>query len=186
MAQGWRTHLPVQDTQEIQVQSLGQEDPLEEEMAMCSSILAWKTPWMEESGGLQSMESQSVGQNRGTEHTYGVGQKMHLSFSITCYRKTWLHFLANWMLEASQFQRKSRERNTHDWGHSDKGTRKKLKRESRKLRGSLLTRQMRAATECERWPQLTGLGPDSLHSSQIVLELQSLLALPEGLGWKSG
>ena len=37
---------------EIQVQSLGQEDPLEEEMAHHSSILAWKIPWTEESGGL--------------------------------------------------------------------------------------------------------------------------------------
>ena len=40
------------------VQSLGLEDPLEEEMATHSSILAWKIPWMEESGGLQSMGSQ--------------------------------------------------------------------------------------------------------------------------------
>ena len=40
------------------VQSLGQEDPLEKEMAMHSSILAWKIPWTEESGGLQSMGSQ--------------------------------------------------------------------------------------------------------------------------------
>ena len=37
------------------VQSLGQEDPLEEEMATHSSILAWKIPWTEEPGGLQSM-----------------------------------------------------------------------------------------------------------------------------------
>ena len=39
----------------MQVQSLGQEDPLEEEMATRSSILAWKTSWMEKPGGLQSM-----------------------------------------------------------------------------------------------------------------------------------
>ena len=38
--------------QETQVQSLGQEDPLEEEMAMHSSILAWEIPWTEEPGGL--------------------------------------------------------------------------------------------------------------------------------------
>ena len=44
----------------MQVQSLGQEDPLEKEMATRFSILAWKTPWTEESGGLQSMESQRV------------------------------------------------------------------------------------------------------------------------------
>ena len=41
--------------------SLGLEDPLEKEMATHSSILAWKTPWTEEPGGLQSMGSQRVG-----------------------------------------------------------------------------------------------------------------------------
>ena len=44
--------------QEARVQSLGWED-LEKEMATHSSILAWKIPWMEEAGGLQSMKSQS-------------------------------------------------------------------------------------------------------------------------------
>ena len=43
------------------VQSLGWEDPLEKEMATHSSILAWKIPWTEEPGRLQSMESQKVG-----------------------------------------------------------------------------------------------------------------------------
>ena len=47
--------------QETRVQSLGREVPLEEEMAAHSSILAWKIPWMEEPGRLQSMESQRVG-----------------------------------------------------------------------------------------------------------------------------
>ena len=51
------------------VQSLGQEDPLEEEMATHSSILAGKIPWTEEPGGLQSTGSQRVGHNRVTEHT---------------------------------------------------------------------------------------------------------------------
>ena len=46
--------------QESWVQSLGQEDPLEKEMATYSSILAWGIPWTEESGGLQSMGSQRV------------------------------------------------------------------------------------------------------------------------------
>ena len=49
-------NLPAK--QETQVKSLGQEYPLEEEMATHSSILAWEIPWAEESGGLQSMESQ--------------------------------------------------------------------------------------------------------------------------------
>ena len=45
--------------QETWVRSLGQEDPLEKEMAAHASILAWKIPWTEESGRLQSMESQT-------------------------------------------------------------------------------------------------------------------------------
>ena len=48
----------VQETQEMPVRSLGQEDPLEKEMATHSSILAWKIPWMEEPGRLQSIGSQ--------------------------------------------------------------------------------------------------------------------------------
>ena len=47
------------DKQESHVQSLGQEDLLEKEMATHSSILAWKSPWTEEPGGLQSVGSQS-------------------------------------------------------------------------------------------------------------------------------
>ena len=46
--------------QETQIQSLGWEDPLEKEMAIHSSTLAWKIPWMEEPGRLQSMWSQRV------------------------------------------------------------------------------------------------------------------------------
>ena len=44
--------------QEMQVQSLGGEDPLEKEMAIHSSILAWEIPWTEEPGGLRPMWSQ--------------------------------------------------------------------------------------------------------------------------------
>ena len=57
MAQWQRICLPVQ---EIQVQSLGREDPLEEGMAAQSNILAWRIPWTEKPGGLQSMESQEL------------------------------------------------------------------------------------------------------------------------------
>ena len=45
----------MQEMQETQVQSLGQEDPLEKGMATHSSILAWEIPWTEEHGGLQSI-----------------------------------------------------------------------------------------------------------------------------------
>ena len=48
---------------ETLVQFLGQEDPLEKEMATHSSILAWRIPWMEEPGRLQSMRLQRVGHN---------------------------------------------------------------------------------------------------------------------------
>ena len=54
-------HLPI--VREIRVESLGREDLLEKEMATHSSILAWKIPWMEEPGRLQSMGSQRVGHN---------------------------------------------------------------------------------------------------------------------------
>ena len=58
MAQ-WVKNPPImQETQEKQVQSLGQEDPLEKKMAAHSSILAWEIPWTEEPGRLQSMGSQ--------------------------------------------------------------------------------------------------------------------------------
>ena len=55
-------NLPaIQETQEMWVRSLGQQDPVEEEMAIHSSILAWKIPWTEEPDGLQSMGLQRVG-----------------------------------------------------------------------------------------------------------------------------
>ena len=50
--------LPMQETW---VQSLGQDDPLEEEVAAHSGILAWRIPWTEEASGLQPMESQRDG-----------------------------------------------------------------------------------------------------------------------------
>ena len=49
--------------QETWVRSLGQDDPLEKEMATHSSILAWEISWMEERGGLQSMGLQRIGHN---------------------------------------------------------------------------------------------------------------------------
>ena len=61
-------NLPA--VQETWVRFLGQEDPLEEDMATHSSILAWRIPWTEEPGGLQSMRSQRVGNDRVTEYTH--------------------------------------------------------------------------------------------------------------------
>ena len=60
---------------ETWVRSLGREDPLEKEMATHSSILAWRIPWMEEPGGLQSMGSQRVG------HDWVTSLSLSLSLS---------------------------------------------------------------------------------------------------------
>ena len=65
----------------MRVQSLGGEDPLEKEMATHSSILAWRIPWTEEAGGLQSMGSQSVGYN-GAQHCF-AGTPMRISHGKT-------------------------------------------------------------------------------------------------------
>ena len=54
----------MEEMQETQVQSLGLEDPLEEDMAIHSSILARRIPWMKEPGGLQSMGSKRFGHDR--------------------------------------------------------------------------------------------------------------------------
>jgi len=69
---------------ETQVRSLGQEDPLEKEMATHSSILAWRIPWREEPGRLQSMGSQRVGHDWGTS----------LSNPLTYYRTSCFQALA--------------------------------------------------------------------------------------------
>ena len=56
-----KINLPMQERQKTWVQSLSQEDPLEQEMVTRSSILAWKIPWTEEPGGIQPMGPQRVG-----------------------------------------------------------------------------------------------------------------------------
>ena len=60
VAQWKRSRLPMKETQELQVRLLGQEGPLEKEMATHSSIFAWEILGTEEPGGLQSVESQRV------------------------------------------------------------------------------------------------------------------------------
>ena len=62
--------------QETQVWSCGKEDPLESEMRMHSSILAWRIPWTEEPGGLQSMEMQRVGHDWARACTHASGMYM--------------------------------------------------------------------------------------------------------------
>ena len=60
MAQWEKNPTVMQETQEMQVQSLGQEDSLKKDMATHSSVLAWKMPWTEKPGKLQSMGSQEL------------------------------------------------------------------------------------------------------------------------------
>ena len=60
----------MQETQEMWIQSLGWEDPLEEEMTTNSNIFAWKIPWIEEPDGLQSMGLGRVRQDRVRTHTH--------------------------------------------------------------------------------------------------------------------
>ena len=62
--------LAIQETHEMQVQSLGLEDPLEQGMATHLSILAWRIPWIEEPGGLKFMEWQKVRHNRARMYTH--------------------------------------------------------------------------------------------------------------------
>ena len=62
--------------QEMRIQSLGQEDPLKEGMATHSSILAWRIPWTEEPGGVQSRVSQRVSHDcRDQAHVLGKCQR---------------------------------------------------------------------------------------------------------------
>ena len=83
-----RMHLPIQELQEIQIQSLVWEDPLEEEMATHSSVLAQKIPWTEEPGRLLSMRSQS---NK-TEHIHTSlthtqeSQRICVNSRIHCFK----------------------------------------------------------------------------------------------------
>ena len=71
----------MQEVLEMRVQSLGQKDPPEKEMATQFSILAWRIPWTEESGGLWSMGLQRVGHNWASPHTLKQN-KYPSSFSI--------------------------------------------------------------------------------------------------------
>ena len=71
--------------QELQVQSLGQEDPLVKEMATHSSILTWRIPWTEEPGGQQSTGSQRVGHDLATKH----GLLEYLKLSLNSSWKLW-------------------------------------------------------------------------------------------------
>ena len=104
VAQMVKNLLAVQETK---VRSLGQEDPLEKEMATHSSILAWETPWTEKPGTLQSMGSQRVGHYWATNtiqffktFTFVLGWWFSQCFLIAqlvknlpAVQETWVRFL---------------------------------------------------------------------------------------------
>ena len=60
----------MQEMQETQIRSLGQKDTLEEKMATHSNFLVWKSLWIEEPGGLQSMGLQRVGHDQASKHIH--------------------------------------------------------------------------------------------------------------------
>ena len=82
MAQLVKNPLAMQETQEMQFGSLGQEDSLQEEMATHSSNLAWEIPRTEEPGGLQSLGSQRVRHDRATKLTVSIKKTSHRHFII--------------------------------------------------------------------------------------------------------
>ena len=78
-------NLPaVQEMQETQVQSLGQEEPLEEGMAIHSSILAWEIPWTEEPGRLRSMGSKKSQLRLGSQATAAATRMCILTLICRC------------------------------------------------------------------------------------------------------
>ena len=101
--------LPMQKKQEMQVQSLDWEDPLEEEMATHSSILAWRIPWTEESGKLQSMGLQRVGHDWACTHCMNCIKKQielkNISLSWLCqsYFFSLVELLSSFHIETNTF-----------------------------------------------------------------------------------
>ena len=89
----------MQKTQQVWVWSLSYIDPLEEEMATHSSILAWKISWTEEPGGLQSMGSQRVGHDWATSLTHS---------QINCYENVCTDFCMNIKLHFCEINLRSK------------------------------------------------------------------------------
>ena len=88
--------------QETQVQSLGWEESLEKWMTMQSSILAWRIPWTEKPGGLQSMDSQRVGHDWATDTFKGPSYYSGVNNSKQQYMIYLASILVNWEREEKQ------------------------------------------------------------------------------------
>ena len=82
--------------QEMRVQSLGHENPLEKEMATCSSILAWEIPGTEEPGGLPPVGSQSIGHEWVTEHAHNNNIEILTNKSCWHWVPRVLHFVTGY------------------------------------------------------------------------------------------
>ena len=93
------TLKPMQEMQDMWVLSLGQEEPLEKDMATHSSILAWRIPWTEEPGGLQSTGPQRVGHNweRVSTHTHTHTLKLQLRQTMMAIRQQQLSSFQKWI-----------------------------------------------------------------------------------------
>ena len=110
--------------QETWVKSLGWEDPLEEAMTTHSSILARKTPWTEEPGGLQSMGSQRVRHNWTTEHACHDNKMLYVIPRVTApWRREWQ--LTTVLLPGESHAQRSRA-GYSPWGHKELDTAEQL------------------------------------------------------------
>ena len=118
--------------QEMQVQSLSQEDPLEKEIATHSSILAWEIPWTEESGELQFMGLQGIGHDLMTSlvaqtvkrlpamqetRVWSLGREDPLEKEMATHSST-LAWRIPWTEEPSGLQSMELQRVRHDWATS--------------------------------------------------------------------
>ena len=80
----WKVCLPMQETKETRIRSLGREDRLEEEMATRSSILTWEIPWIGAPLGLKSIVSQRVGHDWRTELAHTRSACCHFLTCLPC------------------------------------------------------------------------------------------------------
>ena len=123
---------------ETQVRSLGWEDPLEEEMAIHSSTIAWKIPWTEEPGRLQSMDLQRVGHDWATSFNNWASLVAQTVKCLPSMQETWVRFLGRedplekemaihsstlvwkipWTEEPDRLQSMGSQRVGHDWATS--------------------------------------------------------------------
>ena len=87
MTQQVKNLTAMQETQETWIQSLSWEDPLEKEITTLFSILAWRTPWTEEPGGLQSTGLQRVRRDWATKHTVLAGKSDLRSEGYNLFRR---------------------------------------------------------------------------------------------------